>query len=178
MAHKLPDQCLSSKKTRINMTRKFVLPLVLFVIGLLIALATRDNLEGLIKGLFVNLTDQKIRFHDFSIRIVAFAPPYYYAAWAVCFVGFCYSKYEMNRALVLRFVIIEVVLFFLALVGVSYLAANLLLAATTDMDYKIWSDDQIQFGLIILLSMATGMIPSLVYQWVRRNRRKHEAMPI
>jgi hypothetical protein len=154
------------------MLKKLASPFFLFLAGLVVAVMVGRNFQQLIKGLFRNLTDQKIQFRDSIIQTQL--PWYVYVGFAFGLMLFCILKFRMDRRLVILFVMLEVILFYFSIVGISYMSAKVMLAVCTNCgDHVLWIyDDAINYAFVIITSAGIAVLPSVVYQLIQRRKRR------
>ncbi|MHC2990128.1 hypothetical protein OB13_00420 [Pontibacter sp. HJ8] len=144
------------------MKKETVIGLLVFLLGIGVAVLLESNLRIFIQNLYRNLSGQVIYFtgKDFNL----FASPFYYFGFGflilALWVGTSKTGFKGN----LTFWLLTVITFLVALIIITYIDINFKLAectACTDGRRGLRYND-INYDFTIVLSIVVALIPSIV----------------
>lgn len=155
------------------MIKKVILGIIFFVIGFGIAVYFDSFFRFKIQDLYQWTTNNGIQFNGKDFYL--FGNPIYFISFGLLFLIFSLANYRTQRTKILKNGIFLVVIFILALIGISAIDANLKIIECTACDDGIrkLGYNEINYGIILSISTIVSLIPSLVTlikKW--QNRKK------
>ena len=144
------------------MIKKILFGLGFFVIGFGLAIFADSFFRHIIQDLFQWATNNRIQFggKDFYI----FGSPIYFTSFGFVFLVFSLANRKVEPLKVLRNGILTILIFSVALIGISSLDANFKIIECTACDDGIrrLGYNDINYGLILAMSIIISIIPSLI----------------
>jgi len=135
---------------------------VFFVIGFGTAIFADSFFRHLIQDLFQWTTSNRIQFggKDFYL----FGNPIYFTSFGLVFFTFSVANRKLETIKIVRNGVLTILIFGIALIGVSALDANLKIIECTACDdgIRILGYNEINYGLILTTSALISIIPSLI----------------
>lgn len=133
-----------------------------FVIGFGTAIFADSFFRHLIQDLFQWTTSNRIQFggKDFYL----FGNPIYFTSFGLVFFTFSVANRKLETIKIVRNGVLTILIFGIALIGVSALDANLKIIECTACDdgIRILGYNEINYGLILTTSALISIIPSLI----------------
>ena len=155
------------------MIKKIILGIIFFAIGFGIAIYFDSFFRFRIQDLYQWSTSNGIQFNGKDFYL--FGNPIYFISFGLLFVIFSLANSKTQRIKILKNGILLVVIFIVALIGISAIDANLKIIECTACDdgTRKLGYNEINYGIILSISAIVSLIPSLVTlikKW--QNRKK------
>ena len=152
------------------MTKKIIIGIVAFFVGIVVAYISESFLRGIIQDVFKWSTADKIQF--FGKNFYAFSNKLYFLTFGIGLLILTIENLNEKIIQILKNGIISVLIFGVVLVGIAATDANFKIVECTACDDGIrklhWNE--INYGLIIGLSAIISIIPSLIRMIKRRKK--------
>ena len=144
------------------MIKKISLGIIAFIIGIVIAYYSESFFRGIIQDIFKWSTSDKIQFVGKNFFV--FSNKFYFLTFGIGLLVLTLENINIKLTQALKNVIISILIFVILLIVFSATDANLKIVECTACDDGIrklhWNE--INYGLIIGLSVVTSIIPSLI----------------
>ena len=154
--------------------KRILIGITFFVIGFGTAVFADLFFRQLIQDLFQWTTNNGIQFggKDFYL----FGNPIYFISFGLTFLIFSIANKKREWLKVLRNGILLILIFGIAIIGISALDANLKLIECTACDDGIrrLGYSEINYGLILSISAILSITPSLIFIFKKRNNKLTE----
>lgn len=144
------------------MTKKVIFGILAFIIGIVIAYYSESFFRGIIQDIFKWSTSDKIQFVGKNFFV--FSNKLYFLIFGTGLLILTLENLNTELTQLLKNGIISILIFGILLIGISALNANLKIVECTACDDGIrklhWNE--INYGLIIGISIIISIIPSLI----------------
>jgi len=142
--------------------KRILFGIVFFVIGFGTAIFAHSSFRHLIQDLFQWTTSNRIQFEGKDFYL--FGKPIYFTNFGLVFFIFSVANRKLETIKIVRNGILIILVFGIALIGVSALGANLKIIECTACDDGIrrLGYNEINYGLILTTSALISIIPSLI----------------
>lgn len=152
------------------MAKKITLGILSFIFGIVIAYFSELFFREFIQGIFIWSTSEKIKF--VGKNFYAFSNKLYFISFGIGLLILTLQNLKRNLYEIFKSVIISLILFGIVLFGISSIDANFKVIECTACEDGIrklnWND--VNYGLIIGISVFVGIIPSLT-KMIRRTKK-------
>lgn len=153
--------------------KRILLGFVFFFIGFGIAIFVDSFFRFLIQDMFQWATNNGIQFggKDFCL----FGNPIYFISYGLAFLFFSIANRNAVLLKVLVNGVIMILIFGIALIGISSLDANLKIIECTTCDdgIRILRYSEINYGMILSISSILAFIPSLILIIINQKKAAH-----
>lgn len=153
---------LQVEKMSNKLIKRILIGLLSLAIGIMVAFYLDSVLRNQVQYIFQWSTSNRIKFvgKDFHFLSTNF----YYLSFGVSFLVFSIANLNKKIVLIIKNSLLSVLIFTIAMIGISALDANLKIAECTACDNGIrilhWND--ISYGLILGISIILSITPILV----------------
>lgn len=166
----LKSRIYLNKLKTFTLAKKITLGIFSFILGIVIAYFSELFFRELIQDIFKWSTSDKIKFVGKNFYV--FSNKLYFISFGIGFLILTLQNLKHNLYEIFKSVIMSLSLFGIVLFGISTMDANLKIIECTACEDGIrklhWND--INYGLIIGISVFIGIIPSLIQIIKRTNK--------
>ncbi|WP_130733835.1 hypothetical protein [Flavobacterium sp. J27] len=151
------------------MLKKIILSIIAFILGITLALLTDSFFRHIIQTLFVATTFHKINFvgKDFHF----FSSALYYNLFGLAMIVVALDGYSTNIKQLLQKISMSILIFAVAILGISTVEAHLKIIECTACDegYRNLHWNDINYEIIVLVSLFLAIIPNSIRLVKRSN---------
>lgn len=144
------------------MIRKIIFGVIAYITGITIAYYSESFFRGIIQDIFIWSTTNKIQF--IGKNFFVFSSKLYYLAFGIWFVILTFESLEKKFTKVLKNGMFSLIIFWISIIGISAIDANLKVLECTACDDGIrrlhWNT--INYNQIMAMSVIISLIPSLI----------------
>ena len=144
------------------MIRKIIFGVIAYTTGITIAYYSESFFRGIIQDIFIWSTTNKIQFIGKNFFI--FSNKLYYLVFGIWFIILTFENLEKKFTKVLKNGILSLIIFWISLIGISIIDANVKVLECTACDDGIrklrWN--VINYNQIMTMSVIISLVPSLI----------------